>query len=69
MMVQQEMAATSNRPIAFGFGRGSEISGLSKNTLRRLSKAGRLKTVRVGRRRLVLFSSLNELLQNGSAMQ
>ena len=66
-MVQE--VATNSRPLALGFGRGSEISGLSKNTLRRLSKAGRLKTVRVGRRRLILYGSLTEILQSGSTMQ
>ena len=67
--MQQSEITVGTRPIAFGFTRGSELSGLSKNTLRRLAKVGRLRTVLVGRRRLIPYHALSELLQRGSSMQ
>ncbi len=53
------------RPLAVSFERASELTSLSKNSLRRYARSGRLKTVRIGRRRVVPFSALHDLLQNG----
>jgi excisionase family DNA binding protein len=58
--------AVGNRPIAYGFTRASEVSSLSKNTLRRKAKTGELRTVLVGRRRLIPFEALFALV-NGSS--
>jgi hypothetical protein len=58
-------AAVGNRPIAYGFSRASEVSSLSKNTLRRKAKTGELRTVLVGRRRVIPFEALYALI-NGS---
>jgi hypothetical protein len=40
----------------------SQVSGLSRSSLLRRAEEGRLKTVRVGGRRLVVWASLRELL-------
>jgi excisionase family DNA binding protein len=53
------------RPLAVSFERASELTSLSKNSLRRYARSGQLKTVRIGRRRIVPFSALHDLLQNG----
>jgi excisionase family DNA binding protein len=53
-------------PIAVSFARAAEITSLSKNSLRRFAKSGRLRTVRLGRRRLIPFEALNELIQKGT---
>jgi excisionase family DNA binding protein len=53
-------------PLAVSFARAAEITSLSKNSLRRFAKSGRLRTVRLGRRRLIPFEALSELIQNGN---
>ena len=54
-------------PLAVGFTQAAEAMSLSKNTLRRLAKTGRLATVRVGRRRLIPVKALRQLLREGNA--
>jgi excisionase family DNA binding protein len=55
---------TSNerRPLAVTVKVASQLSGLGNTKLYELIKDGRLRTVTVDRRRLVLFSGLEELL-------
>jgi excisionase family DNA binding protein len=52
------------RPIAVSIGRAAELTSLSKTSLRRFAKNGRLQTVRFGRRVIVPYNALTELLQN-----
>lgn len=66
MMGQMEVAV--GRPLAVSFARASELTSLSKLSLRRLAKIGRLRTSLVGRRRVIPYSALYELLQNGSSL-
>ena len=58
-------SAIDDRPLAVSFARAAELTSLSKNSLRRAARAGKLRTIRFGRRRIVPFSALNDLLRNG----
>jgi excisionase family DNA binding protein len=51
-----------NTKISITLRQASKVSGLSVRKLYDLIAAGRLKSVTVGRRRLVLYKSLEELL-------
>jgi excisionase family DNA binding protein len=57
--------AITDRPIAVSFERASQLTSISKNSLRRAAKNGVLRTVRFGRRRIIPFAALNDLLQHG----
>jgi excisionase family DNA binding protein len=57
--------ANGDRPLAVSFARAAELTSVSKNSLRRFAKTGRLRTVRLGRRRIIPFAALNDLLRNG----
>jgi excisionase family DNA binding protein len=63
--VEQEQI-TVGRPLAVSFSRAAEMTSLSKLSLRRLSKNGRLRTARIGRRRIIPYSALIELLEKSS---
>jgi excisionase family DNA binding protein len=58
-------SAIGTRPLAVSFARAAELTSLSKNSLRRYARSGRLKTTRIGRRRIIPLAGLNELIQNG----
>jgi excisionase family DNA binding protein len=58
-------SAIDDRPLAVSFARAAELTSLSKNSLRRAARAGKLRTIQFGRRRIVPFSALNDLLRNG----
>lgn len=64
-MVDLSQTAIGNRPLAVSFERASELTDISKNSLRRYARSGRLKTTRVGRRRIIPFGALRDLVQNG----
>lgn len=51
------------KPIAIPVREACQVGGLGRTKLYELVKTGELKTVSVGRRRLVLFASLEALLQ------
>ena len=57
--------AIGDRPLAVSFARAAELTSMSKNSLRKYAKTGRLRTVRLGRRRIIPFAALHDLLQNG----
>jgi excisionase family DNA binding protein len=52
---------------AFSISEAASASGLSRATLYRLLKDGRLATVKIGARRLVPISALDALLSGGAA--
>jgi excisionase family DNA binding protein len=52
----------STEPIAVTVPQARRLSGLGYTTIWRLIREGTLATVRIGRRRLVLFDSLRRLL-------
>ncbi len=52
-------------PLAVSFARASEMMSVSRNTLRRFAKDGRLRTVRLGRRRVIPFDALTDLIREG----
>jgi hypothetical protein len=53
------------KPITVTVAMARKLSGLGNTTLWALIKVGKLKTVRVGRRRLVVVDSLEALLTPG----
>jgi excisionase family DNA binding protein len=53
------------KPITITVGTAKRLSGLGHTTLWALIKAGKLETVRIGRRTLVTLSSLEALLAPG----
>jgi hypothetical protein len=55
------------RPITVTIQRATEISGLCEATIWKHISEGRLRTTRVGRRRLVFFDSLEALLMAEAA--
>ena len=57
--------ATIDRPLAVSFAKAAELTSISKNSLRKAARNGVLPTVRWGRRRIIPFAALNELLRNG----
>jgi excisionase family DNA binding protein len=52
----------SEGPVTITVRRAGELSGLGNTKIWELIKTGELQTVRIGRRRLVLFKSLVALL-------
>jgi excisionase family DNA binding protein len=56
-----------NQPLSVSFKEGAALTSVSPNTLRRYAKSGRLRTVRLGRRRVIPFDALKDLIQEGSA--
>jgi excisionase family DNA binding protein len=50
------------RPLAVSVKMACKLVGVGNTTMWALIKAGRVKTVSVGRRRLVIYSSLESLL-------
>lgn len=50
-------------PLAVSFARAAELVGVSRNTLRRHAKLGRLRTVLLGRRRLIPYDALRDLVR------
>jgi excisionase family DNA binding protein len=55
----------TDTPIAISFTQASKLTSISKSTLRRAARQGKLKTVPFGRRRIIPFAALNDLLRNG----
>lgn len=49
--------------VAYGLDEAARACGLSRRSLERLVSAGKLRTVRIGRRRLVPLAALVELLE------
>lgn len=54
---------TNIKPIAIPVDEALRVSGLGKTKVFELIKEGKLKSVAVGRRRLVIYESLEALLQ------
>lgn len=61
-------AHDSAKPLAVSVRTACELVGVGNTTMWALIKAGRVKSVSVGRRRLILFSSLESLLTSDAAM-
>jgi excisionase family DNA binding protein len=53
-------------PLSVSFKEAAEITSVSRSTLRRHAKDGRLRTVRLGRRRVIPYEALQELIREGS---
>ncbi len=59
------MQAQNNRlkPITVTINIGSEVSGLGRTKLYELINSGKIKTIKVGKRRLIVYSSLEALAE------
>jgi excisionase family DNA binding protein len=57
----------TRKPLAVPVGTALEISGLGRTKLYELIKEGKLKTVAIGRRRLINFASLEALVAPDAA--
>ncbi len=57
----------SPKPLTVTVDDTSKITGLGKTKIHELINQGRLKSVAIGRRRLVFLSSIEELLQPSAA--
>lgn len=55
--------SSQDLPLAVSFTRAAELTSVSRNGLRRLAKDGRLRTVQLGRRRLIPYSALQDLVR------
>jgi excisionase family DNA binding protein len=55
-----------NQPLSVSFKEAAEITSVSRSTLRRYAKGGRLRTVRLGRRRVIPFDALKDLIREGT---
>jgi excisionase family DNA binding protein len=53
-------------PLSVSFKEAAEITSVSRSTLRRHAKSGHLRTVRLGRRRVIPFDALQDLIREGS---
>jgi len=65
-MGNETTTIASNERIALRIHDASLVSGLSRSTLYELLKAGKLRAVKVGGRRLILRESLEALLLGGA---
>ena len=50
-------------PLSVSFAEAAKLLSVSPNTVRRHAKDGRLRTIRLGRRRVVPFDALRDLLR------
>jgi excisionase family DNA binding protein len=55
------------QPITVSISKTTELSGLGRTTIYDLMDSGRLESVKVGGRRLVIYSSLIELIAKSKA--
>lgn len=55
------------KPLTVTFQAAKQITGLGMTTLWALAKARRIEVVRVGRRTLIIFASLERLLEHRSS--
>ena len=65
-MGHQSPTVASNERIALRIRDASIVSGLSRSTLYELLKAGKIRAVKIGGRRLILRDSLEALLLGGA---
>jgi excisionase family DNA binding protein len=52
--------------LSVSFKEAAEITSVSRSTLRRQAASGRLKTIRLGRRRVIPFEALKDLIREGT---
>jgi excisionase family DNA binding protein len=65
---EKTMAATQiDRPLATSIAQASRLTSLSRATIRGYIRNGRLRTVRCGRRVIVPFDSLQDLVRRGAS--
>ena len=54
----------SAKPLAVTVKKACELIGVGNTTMYELIRAGRVKTMTIGRRRLIIYSSLEELVSD-----
>ncbi len=57
----------SSNPLAVSVKKACQLVGVGNTTMWVLIKTGRVKTVRIGRRRLVIYASLESLIAEAEA--
>jgi excisionase family DNA binding protein len=50
-------------PLSVSFKEAAEITSVSRSTLRRYATSGRLRTSRIGRRRVIPYDALQKLIE------
>jgi len=66
-ITEPQLPTTDPKPITISFQTARKLSGLGLTKLWALAKANRLELVRVGRRTLIKFASLEKLLSGEAA--
>jgi excisionase family DNA binding protein len=59
---------TARDPLAYRIGEAAEMANISRATIYRLIASGKLKTVKIGRIRLVPAPALRSLLEKGVSL-
>jgi len=67
--IRESSVGDSLRPLTISFPSAKKISGLGLTTLWKLAKEGRIEVVHVGRRALIIYTSLEKLLLRQSNEQ
>jgi hypothetical protein len=63
--VSTDESRKGTKPLAVPVKTACQLVGLGNTSMWALIKAGRVRTVSIGRRRLVIYASLESLLSNG----
>jgi len=63
-----DATAKGVKPLAVPVKTACKLVGVGNTTMWALIKAGRVKTISIGRRRLIIFSSLESLLTSDAAV-
>jgi excisionase family DNA binding protein len=58
-----------NYPLSVSFAEAAKLLSVSPNTVRRHAKSGVLRTIRLGRRRVVPYDALRDLIRDGRQEQ
>jgi excisionase family DNA binding protein len=59
------VSVRSDRPLAVSISHAARLTSLSRATIRGYARTGRLRTVKCGRRVIVPFAALDELVRTG----
>ena len=63
--MEMSQVAIGDRPLAVSIAKAAELTSISKTSMKRFVREGRLITVRVGRCLIVPITSLTQMLQDG----
>ena len=66
MNASTELSALPSQPLAVSVKTACQLLGIGNTTAWFLIKTGRLRTIKIGRRRLVIYASLEALTESDS---